>query len=395
MVLAHELLLRLAACAGLLDLTTAAAAGFERLPEGQACANGTTLTTKAACQDALKSLMSILPPAGCKDNTGCCDGTNLPYGCSFRSANPLVFTDNKQSPSQYAAENERQAICHCAGGATHCRAPPPPPSPGPPHPTPPPPPPPSPKPPAPGPPANFSCAIGEAGFEFAKHVQPERTNLTGVWQSLVAPHCHGTAAALRGPDTGVAAATARGQPGHGLWGWRQGVRSLEDPTTTVCSLHVDSTAGKDAAGSGTATNPFRTIVYAITQVPRGQPCTVLLAAGTHHVHSTIVIGPELNNLTVQSAVGATAVISGGLELASLEWEPVANPIPDGGYGGLGKGHKGRSPPPPSVKVVRAKLPAGTPQLRELFDASGRLVPARTPGEKMLPSPLPPSYLIFK
>jgi hypothetical protein len=124
-------------------LTKAVAAGFERLPEGQACANGTILTTKAACQDALKSLMSILP-AGCKDNTGCCDGTNLPYGCSFRSDNDFVFNDNKQSPSKYAAGNGRQAICHCPGGATHCQAPVPP---GPPPPPPPgPAPPPSPKP---------------------------------------------------------------------------------------------------------------------------------------------------------------------------------------------------------------------------------------------------------
>eukprot|EP01049_Picozoa_sp_SAG25_P012552 SAG25_NODE_1721_length_2455_cov_309.615874_3_plen_212_part_00 len=82
--------------------TLTAAAGFERLPQGQACANGTTLTTRAACQDALKSLMSTLP-AGCKDNTGCCTGENLPYGCSFRSDNDFVFNDNKQSPSKYVA----------------------------------------------------------------------------------------------------------------------------------------------------------------------------------------------------------------------------------------------------------------------------------------------------
>jgi hypothetical protein len=131
----------------LLSPTLTAAAGFERLPQGQACANGTTLTTRAACQDALKSLMSTLP-AGCKDNTGCCTGENLPYGCSFRSDNDFVFNDNKQSPSKYVAGNGRQAICHCPGGATHCKSPtppgpPPPPPPGPPGPAPPPP---SPKP---------------------------------------------------------------------------------------------------------------------------------------------------------------------------------------------------------------------------------------------------------
>ena len=63
--------------------------GFERLPEGQPCANGTTLTTVEECQAAFKFLKSTLP-AGCKDYTKCCNGTNLPYGCSYRIDNDLV-----------------------------------------------------------------------------------------------------------------------------------------------------------------------------------------------------------------------------------------------------------------------------------------------------------------
>jgi hypothetical protein len=43
----------------------AAVAGFERLPVGEACANGTTLTTVAECQAAFKFLQPTLPK-GCK-----------------------------------------------------------------------------------------------------------------------------------------------------------------------------------------------------------------------------------------------------------------------------------------------------------------------------------------
>ena len=135
-----------------------AVAGFERLPQGQTCSNGTALTTQAECQTALRSLLSTLP-AGCKDNTGCCDGDNLPYGCTYRSDNDFVFNDNAKSTSVYSAGNGRQAICHCTGGAAHCQppAPPGPPPPPPPPPGPPPPPmPPKPSPPAPPSPAAFN-----------------------------------------------------------------------------------------------------------------------------------------------------------------------------------------------------------------------------------------------
>jgi hypothetical protein len=238
------------------------------------------------------------------------------------------------------------------------------------------------------PPANFSCAIGEAGFEFARHLQPERTNLSGVWDALVATKCKHAATAAPGASRRAwphhQRPAADGQPGHGLWGWRAGVHELDRVAgPPACSLHVDPAAGQEN-GQGTAASPFRTITAAVAQVPAGRPCTIVLAAGTHPVHSTINIHPGLANLTIQPQLNATAVISGGMELSSLKWEPVVNQVPDGGYGGLGKAAGKRGPPPPpapTVKVLRAKLPAavGAVQLRELFSQlHGRMVPARTP-----------------
>jgi hypothetical protein len=362
-----------------------------------------------------------------------------------------------------------------------------------------------------GPPTNFSCAIGLAGVEFARRLQPERTNFSGVVAALVTPHCGGNnpqppspptppgpphpgphppptppeppcpkaalpkpptppAGACSGPVDNVsivccpapgmvlnssdvpsaAVCSTRCQsnsscaaftwhdhtcggyaldcyfillplrcdpwskvrkdpghysgicthattdlhtaalspslrhvgdrhPGHGLWGWRAGTPDL--PRATSCELHVDATKGKDSAGGGSVTSPLKTIEFAVGQKPPHQSCVILLAAGTHLVHRTVTISPAQSNLTIMSQPGATAVISGGAELKGLHWEAFTiDPTPDGGYGGLGKGHTGATPPPPSaVKVLRAKVPLGMPQLYELFGAqSGRLVPAREP-----------------
>lgn len=233
-----------------------------------------------------------------------------------------------------------------------------------------------------GPPANFSCAIGVAGLEFARHLQPERSNLSGVIAALVAPNCHSsvlaTAAAPPSSRGDGSSQGRREQPGHGLWGWRQDVPDL--PVLSMkgsCELHVDWINGKDTAGRGSVTSPFKTIAFAVSHIPSAQqPCTVVLAAGTHYVNQTVVINPEHKNLTIMPAANATAVISGGVELSGLQWQPVHPPAP-GGYGGLGKARRGS--PPATVKIMRAKLQGGVPQLRELFDAAGgRLVPARTP-----------------
>ena len=172
------------------------------------------------------------------------------------------------------------------------------------------------------PPANFSCAIGEVGLAFARQLQPERTNFSGFYEALVAPHCHSDsdpgqhdAAAAAGAG---AAATAAGdlQPGHGLRGWRESVPQLPPlpPSNSPggCPFYVDGSKGADAVGGGSSAAPFKTIGFAVGHVPAGQPCTILLHNGTHHVSAPITIGPDKQNLTVMPVRGATAVISGGM-----------------------------------------------------------------------------------
>ena len=58
------------------------------------------------------------------------------------------------------------------------------------------------------PPANFSCAIGEVELAFARQLQPERTNFSGVYEALVAPHCHSDSDPGQHHDAAAAAAGA-------------------------------------------------------------------------------------------------------------------------------------------------------------------------------------------
>ena len=49
----------------------------------------------------------------------------------------------------------------------------------------------------------------------------------------------------------------------------------------------------------------------------GVGCTVVLGAGMHHVNATIVITPDLKNLTIMPAPGATAVSNTAQHCARL------------------------------------------------------------------------------
>lgn len=82
---------------------------YIRLPVKESCHSGTTILTTAECANAFTALRSTLPP-GAKDNTKCCNGTNLPFGCTYRTDNDFVFNGDASSPASYAAGGWR-AVC--------------------------------------------------------------------------------------------------------------------------------------------------------------------------------------------------------------------------------------------------------------------------------------------
>jgi hypothetical protein len=88
---------------------------YVRLPQRESCQNGTVLLTKAQCSAAFVALVAILPE-GAKDNTKCCNGDSLPYGCTYRTDNDLVYNENKASTSTYASGGWR-AVCASAAAS--------------------------------------------------------------------------------------------------------------------------------------------------------------------------------------------------------------------------------------------------------------------------------------
>ena len=185
-----------------------------------------------------------------------------------------------------------------------------------------------------------------------EQLQPERSNLSAVWDELVRPKCPHAGEWVE-PESPPASLLL---PAHGLWRWRADVPLPTDGT--ACKLYVNPTSGKDSpAASGGATAPFATIAFAVSRVQPGTAgCTVLLADGTHPVAKTITIGPRLTNLTIMPAPGATAIISGAVELKGLQWQPVHAPAP-------------AAATTPGATVMMAKVPATLPQLLELFSAN--------------------------
>lgn len=93
------------------------APAYVRLPQKQSCGNGTALVSKAQCSSAFNALRSTLP-AGAKDNTRCCDGGNLPYGCTYREDNDFVYNSDRASTSTYSAGGWR-AVCASAPASQH------------------------------------------------------------------------------------------------------------------------------------------------------------------------------------------------------------------------------------------------------------------------------------
>ena len=57
------------------------------------------------------------PAQGAKDNTKCYNGDNLPFGCTYRTDNDIVFNDNRASTATSASGGWR-AVCGGAGAAS-------------------------------------------------------------------------------------------------------------------------------------------------------------------------------------------------------------------------------------------------------------------------------------
>lgn len=132
--------------------------------------------------------------------------------------------------------------------------------------------------------------------------------------------------------------------------------------------------GSDSIGTGTATQPYKTITKALGDLalskPAHSPATIWLRAGTYYeqvllnaTHSGV---SAKSPVTISAHPGERVVISGGLPLSGLRWDSVTMP---------GSGAKAFKAALPSS--VSAQL-GGSGGFTGLFGAGKRLTRARYP-----------------
>jgi len=75
-----------------------------------------------------------------------------------------------------------------------------------------------------------------------------------------------------------------------------------------------------SSADGSINNPLRSIHAALDVAARTHPTPpIVLREGTHYLEDTLMITPMHSNLTIKAYPGEQPVVSGGVELAGLEW----------------------------------------------------------------------------
>jgi hypothetical protein len=214
--------------------------------------------------------------------------------------------------------------------------------------------------------AELDCAMRKLAYEYgaeilaAAHsdsaVRLEQLKAALLWpSSMVTQYCNETEFVLKEAAFGTLGA--------------------EQPQTGA-AIFVSDSNGSDTA-AGTLAAPFKTLQRAQTQVRSiiaggRQPIVVNVRAGLYEINSTLTFGPQ-DGGTVDAPVLWTAyqheavVISGGMRLDDLQWEPA--------------GVASRSPRL-GAQVMKATLPAQVAVPAEnwtsLFVGSKRAIWARWP-----------------
>ena len=91
---------------------------------------------------------------------------------------------------------------------------------------------------------------------------------------------------------------------------------------------ADSVHGSDSGGSGTQASPFATISRALAAARAASPpATIVLREGTFFLPATLELTASDSGLTMSAFPGENPVVSGGVSLAGLAWQPVVLPSP--------------------------------------------------------------------
>ena len=171
--------------------------------------------------------------------------------------------------------------------------------------------------------ASFDCAVREAAYELGKRMMPMRAGFPDLYDAMQLWACKVPA-----------------PPKDDRHSWQP--RGATSRSNTAGSAHVvlwvdASSAGSDTgARVGSKDRPFATMQAAVDTAARlclpplsGNPapassasnqCTIMLRGGeTHYLSSTIELTRAHSGLTIQSAPGEGATVSGGI-LLDTRWK---------------------------------------------------------------------------
>ena len=156
-------------------------------------------------------------------------------------------------------------------------------------------------------PHSADCAIRRAAWEFGQKLLPERGGFRTLYDALQLNACNGESAAA--------------PPAHDVW------TPLSEPLpNNQLVLLVDPTEPSSLLSNSPRPGArFRT-VHAAVEASRtlrtepGQPVTIALRGGVHHLNSTLHLGQADSGLTLRACPGEEATLSAAVPLVT-EWRP--------------------------------------------------------------------------
>ena len=139
---------------------------------------------------------------------------------------------------------------------------------------------------------------------------------------------------------------------------------MDVPTNAI---FVDAAKGDDTK-TGTEAEPVKTVFRSLTLSRSSTPARkqIFLRQGTYYLASTLELGAEDEGLAISSYPNEEAVLSGGVLLAGLDFQPVPSPLP----GGDGKEIK--------VAELHEVCSPSLPDFQTLFVGGRRAIRARYP-----------------
>jgi hypothetical protein len=149
------------------------------------------------------------------------------------------------------------------------------------------------------------------------------------------------------------------------------------------AIYVDAEKGDDTK-SGGLQDPVHTVFRALT-ISRTSPLRnqIFLRAGTYYLASTLELNSQDDGLAISSYPNERAVLSGGVLLAGLDFQPVPSPLPGGDKIKVAELHDVCSPSLPDFqtlfvggrRAIRARYPNANPETQGLHTPqSGYLGP---------------------